>query len=292
MQLVLKSQQLHALALHHLAYRNARPARNHIGNILGSHHLLYHGIAALCLVQLLLGSRYAVANLLKLAVAYFGHYAVVAFALGLLGFALQFLDTLLVVLYLIGKFLLVLPFGKAFPLLLLQFGNLLAQHRKLGLVVLALDCLALYFELLEVARDFVELFGKSVALHAQLCRSLIDKVYCLVWQETVGYVPVAKVYSRYKGIVLYAHLVVVLVALLQSAQYGYGTHPVGLVHHHCLEAALKSLVLLEVFLVLVESSRAYRTQLAACKRRLEDIGCIHRALALAGTNKRVYLVDK
>ena len=85
---------------------------------------------------------------------------------------------------------------------------------------------------------------------------------------------------------------VVLVALLQSSKDGDGAELIGLVDHHRLESALKGLVLLEVFLILVEGGGTNGAQFTTCKCRFEDVSCIHGTLATAGTNKSVDLVDE
>ena len=83
---------------------------------------------------------------------------------------------------------------------------------------------------------------------------------------------------------------VVLVAFLQSAQYGDGTHLVGLVDHHCLEAALQCLVFLEILLILVERRGTNGSQFATCQCRFQNVGGIHGSLAAASTDECVYLV--
>ena len=85
---------------------------------------------------------------------------------------------------------------------------------------------------------------------------------------------------------------VVLVALLQSSKDGDGAELIGLVDHHRLESALKSLVLLKVFLILVESGGTNGAQFTTSKGRLEDVGCIHGTLATAGAYQSVDLVDE
>ena len=94
------------------------------------------------------------------------------------------------------------------------------------------------------------------------------------------------------GIILDAHLVVVLVALLQSAKDRDGIHLIGLVDHHRLEAALQGLVFLEVFLVFVERGGTDGTQLTAGQGRLEDVGGIHGSLTAARTHQGVDFVDE
>ena len=85
---------------------------------------------------------------------------------------------------------------------------------------------------------------------------------------------------------------VVFVALLQTTQYAYGAELVGFVYHHCLEAALQSLVLLKVLLILVQGGCAYRPQLATGQCRLQNVGGIHGSLSATGSHERVYLVDE
>ena len=94
------------------------------------------------------------------------------------------------------------------------------------------------------------------------------------------------------GIVLNAHLVVVLVTLLQSAQDGDGRKFVGLIDHDRLEAALQGLVFLKVLLILIECGGTNGTQFATGQRRLQDVGGIHCTLAAACTHQRVDLIDE
>ena len=162
----------------------------------------------------------------------------------------------------------------------------------LGLVALALDGLALYFQLCQFARNLVQFLRHAVALHAQLGGRLVHQVDGLVGQEAFADVTLRELHGGNAGIVLYAHLVVVLVALFQSAQDADGTQLVGLVDHDGLEASLQRLVLLEVFLILVERGGSDGAQFAACQCGLQDVGSVHGPLAAAGTHQRVYLVDE
>ena len=159
-------------------------------------------------------------------------------------------------------------------------------------VVLALDGLAFNLKLLQLTCNLVKLLRHRVALHAELCRSLIHKVDGLVGKETVGDVTLGELYGGNAGIVLNTHLVVVLITFLQATKYRDGRKLVRLVDHNSLETTLKSLVLLEVFLILVECGCAYAAKLATCKCRLKDVGSVHGSLATACTHKSVNLVDE
>ena len=230
--------------------------------------------------------------MLQLAIPYLSHSLVVAFPLSFLGLETQVLHHLLVLLYLVYKRTLALPFGAEGLLLILQFGYLLVKECNLLRIVLPLDSLTLYFKLLQPARKLVQLLGHGVVLHTQLCRSLIHEVNGFVWQEAVAYIAFRQLYSRYAGIVLNTHLVVVLITLLQSSQYADGISLVRLVDGHCLEASLQRLVLLEVFLILIESGGTDSPQLASCQRRLQDVGGIHGPLASSCPHKGMNLVDE
>ena len=291
-KLLLKVQQLLAFALHHARNGYSRPAAHNLGYVVGCHLLAYHGVAALRRLQLVLYLSYVLFESLQSAVAYLSHKLVVALALGALSLELQLLHLLLVLLNLVHQALLALPFSAERLLLVAQFGDVLVELLYLLGVVLALDSLALNLELLQSARNLVELLGHRVALHAQLCSRLVHKVDGLVGQESVGDVTLRKLHGSYAGVVLYTHLVVVLVALLQSAEDRDSRELVRLVDHYGLETTLESLVLLEVFLVLVERSGTDAAQLAARKCRLEDVGSVHGAFATARTYKRVNLVDE
>jgi len=92
MQFFLETQQFHTFALHHFIHRNACPARNHFGYILGI-DFFFDKLSILlqsfeCVAFLFDGGL----GLLYGAIAYFGHFAVIAFALGLFGFKTQTLD--------------------------------------------------------------------------------------------------------------------------------------------------------------------------------------------------------
>ena len=59
-----------------------------------------------------------------------------------------------------------------------------------------------------------------------------------------------------------------------------------------METSFQGLILLKIFLKFVERRCTDSAQLASCKGRFEDIGCVHRSIRLARTDKRMNLVDK
>ena len=97
----------------------------------------------------------------------------------------------------------------------------------------------------------------------------------------------AEVDGGNKGVVLDADLMMVLVALLQASQDGDAFGRRGLIYHDHLETALKGLVRLEVFLVLVQSGRAYGPEFTPREGRLQDIGRVHCAGCTSRAHERM-----
>ena len=161
-----------------------------------------------------------------------------------------------------------------------------------GLVLLKLQRLALDLQLHDAAVELVELLGLGIDLHPQPRGRLVDKVDRLVGQEAVGDVAVGQRRRGDQRGVRDAHLVVLLVLLLQAAQDRDRVLDARLVDHDGLEAAGKGGVLLDMLAVFVERGGADAMQLAARQRRLQEVGRIHRAVRLAGADQRVHLVDE
>ena len=291
-EFVLHVEQFLALRGQHARHGNARPARHHLGNVLRVDLLLDHRTAGRSEAVLLLESGDLLLGLLNLAVADFGHLAVVALPFGLPGLDFQRLDLILVGLNLFEQIALALPPGTHLGVTGLQFLDLLGQVLDALLVLLAADGLALDFELADPAVERVDLLGHGVHLQTQPRGGLVHQVDGLVGQEPRGDVARRKLDGGHDGLVLDPHLVVVFVTLLQAAEDRDGVLLRRLVDHHLLETAFEGLVLLEVFLELVERRGSDGPQLAPRKGRFEDVRGIHRPRRLAGADQRVDLVDE
>ena len=83
-----------------------------------------------------------------------------------------------------------------------------------------------------------------------------------------------------------------LVFFLQAAQDRDRVLDRRLVDHHRLEPAGKRRVLFHMLAVFVERGCADAVQLTAGKRRLQQVGGIHRPIRLAGADQRVHFVDE
>ena len=125
-QLVFEVQQFVALALHHFADGDARPARHDVGDIFAVYLLLDHRRSTLHLAQLRLDSCVLFFLGFDLTVAYLGHLPVIAFALGTLSLIFQRLDVDLVLLNPVDQILFALPASQLLFLVFLQVGDLFA----------------------------------------------------------------------------------------------------------------------------------------------------------------------
>ena len=180
------------------------------------------------------------------------------------------------------------PLGRELGYLLLELPEPLDRGgiRFLG------EGLTLDGQLEEPPLELVELGGLALDLHLDAARGLVDEVDRLVGQEAARDVAVGEGRGRDEGLVLYAHAVVDLVALLEAAQDRDRRLHGGLGAEHGLEAPLEGGVLLDVLAVLVESRRADAAQLASGESGLEEVGGVHRALGGSRADQGVELVDE
>ena len=79
---------------------------------------------------------------------------------------------------------------------------------------------------------------------------------------------------------------------LDAAQDFDGLFNTRLIDHDRLEAPFERRVRFDVLAVLFQRGRADHLQFAARKRRLEDVGRVHRGARRAGAHQHVHLVDE
>ena len=248
--------------------------------------LLRQGV--LLFLELLLQGR-------QLAVAKLGQAAQVVVALGKLHLVLDLVDLLLDGTHAQDRLLFRLPLVLEFLFLLLQLLLLFGHMRELllrGVVRLLLQRLLSDLKLHDLAPRLVQRLRHRLDLRAQLRRCLVDEVDRLVGQESVRNVTVGERRRRQERVVADAHAVMHLVTLLDAAQDRDRVLDRRLADHDRLEAALKSRVLLDVLAILAQGRRADAAQLAACKHRLQEIACVHRALSRTRADDRMHFIDE
>ena len=191
--------------------------------------------------------------------------------LSLLNICVSLLDFRLELLDLVNALLFSFPARLHLIELVFIFGKLGTELLKaiLGeLVGLFLQRHLFDFKLHYLTAYIVKLRGHGVDLGTDGSARLIDKVDCLVGQETVGNISVRKGSGGDKCAVVYTNAVINFVALLESSEYRNRVFNSRLVYHNGLETTLKRGVLFYIFAVFVECSCADAVQLAPCKHGL------------------------
>ena len=141
-------------------------------------------------------------------------------------------------------------------------------------------------------RDLVEFLRAGIHLGADPRARLVEKVDRLVGEEAVLDVARREDYGAHERLVADVHVVVLLEALLDAAQYRDRVLLARRVDLHGLEAALERLVGLHVLAVFVERSRADAVKFAASEKGLEHVARVGGALGLSRADDRVDLVDE
>ncbi len=261
-------------------------------DVVGGHDFLHHGAA---IIVLRFGFRKLLFKLRNDAVGQFAGALEFALALGDRQIVAGIVEFLLQVRGKAELLLFRLPAGRQRIGTLFQIGELgLKPHQPVGRgdIRFLLQRFALDLQLHDAAIEFVELFRLGIDLHAQARSRLIHQVDRLVGQKAVGDVAVRQRGGRNQSRIRDADLVVLLVLLFQAAQDRDRVLDCRLFDDDRLETTGERRVLLDMLAVFVERGRADAMQLAARKRRLQQVRGIHRAITLAGTDERVHLVDE
>ncbi len=288
-------QQLLALALQHLLDRHPGPAADHGGDLLGVDHFRRQGLLRADTALAGLGFRQATLQGRDLAILQLAGAREVTGPLSRRQVGAQAVQGLA-------------GLGGAADLVLLGLparGHLVAAELQVidldfevfqplprGRVGFLGQGLALDLQLHQAAVDFVELLGLGVDRHPHPAGGLVHQVDGLVGQEAVGDVAVAERGGGDEGAIGDPHPVVHLVLLLQAAQDRDGVLHRGLADEHRLEPAGQGRVLLDVLAVLIQRGGADAVQLAARQSGFQQVGGVHRPVALAGPDQGVHLVDE
>ena len=141
-------------------------------------------------------------------------------------------------------------------------------------------------------RDLVEFLRAGIHFRPDARARLVEKVDRLVGEEAVLDVARREDYGAHERLVADVHVVVLLEALLDAAQYRNRVLLARRIDLHGLEAALERLVGLHVLAVLVERRRADAVKFAASEKGLEHVARVGGALGLSRADDRVDLVDE
>ena len=291
---IIKVEQLLALALHELCNGYTGPFCDYGRYLFLGHGVVDKGIFG-ALLALLFGFCETFFKRGQIVIFEFCRFFVFVVKLSLLNICVSLLDFRLELLDLVNALLFGLPARLHLVELVFVFGELGAELLKtlLGELIRFLFQSHLFdFKLHYLAAYIVKLRGHGVDLGADGSARLIDKVDCLVGQETVGNISVRKGSGGDKCTVVYANAVINFIALLESSEYRNRVFNSRLVYHNGLKTTLKSGVLFNIFAVFIERSCADAVQLAPCKHGLQKVTCVHAAFGLACADYRVQLIDE
>ena len=121
---------------------------------------------------------------------------------------------------------------------------------------------------------------------------LVEGIDSFVRHEAVCHVAVCQFDTCHQCFVRIAHVVMLLVAILNVTQYLQRLLVVRRLHLHLLESALQGSVFLDRVAVFVERCCTYTLYGAPCQCRFHDVGSIHRTWCRASSDNGVNLVDK
>ena len=133
--------------------------------------------------------------------------------------------------------------------------------------------------------------GEGLVVEVYVGAGLVDEVNGLVGEEAVRDVPLGHRNGQTAHFGGDGHMVVVLIVGGDTLEDGHGVLKGGFIHHNRLETPLQGGILLNVFAILGKGSGADDLDLAPGEGGLEDIGCAHGALGIAGAHQIVDLVD-
>ncbi len=120
----------------------------------------------------------------------------------------------------------------------------------------------------------------------------VKRIDGLVGECPVGDIPLCQTHACLQRLLRIADIMVHLILVLDVMQYRQSFLWRCRLHHHLLEAAFESAVLLDILAILVQSRRTDALYLATRQRRLEQIGRIHRTGRITGSHDSVKLIDK
>ena len=275
MQFRLHPEELLLLALKHPFHGNAGPLGDDFRDILGRHGLRHDRV-----LDCSLPGRQLINLFLRrgdLAVAQFGHFAVIARPFGRLRLNLIVVDLLTGRLQPVDDLFLFVPSRHQGRTFLLEVLQLRFDLLHLDPDAFAANGLPLDLELADPAVKIGDGLRDGIHLQAQLGGRLIDEINRLIRKETARNVSVAEIDGSDERIVLNLDLVMVLVFLLEAAEDRDRLCRRRFVDRHDLEPPLQGLVGLEVFLVLIQRRGADGPQFTPGQGRLKDVGGIHGA---------------
>ena len=283
-------EQLFAFAFEHLVDLDAGPARYDRGDIFARHFLAQHGafsgFPGFGEFLLQIGDR---------AIGKLPGLGEIAGALSLLQRNARRVQLFLELGFRLDLVPLGLPALGEAGLLFFQIGDFFLNDREpvlRGRVAFLRQGFAFDLELDDPAIESFDFFWLRFHFHADPRCSLVHQVDRFVRQEPVRDIAFGKRGGGHQGAIGDAHTMMELIFLLDPAQDRDRVFDARLFDKYGLEAPLQGGVLFDMFAIFIESRCADAMEFTARKRRLQQVGGIHRAFGRARADKRVHLVNE
>ena len=149
--------------------------------------------------------------------------------------------------------------------------------------------------LLQVGAEFFflhDVLADGYVGQMSACAGLVHGVDGLVGQAAVGHISFREAHAGLQGSIGVAHVVMVLVALLEVLEYLHRLIGGGRLYEHFLETAFEGAILLDALLIFVDGGGADALHLSSGEGGLEHVGGIHRPGSRTGTDDGMYLIDE
>ena len=147
-------------------------------------------------------------------------------------------------------------------------------------------------ELQDLPLYLIQLGRLALDLHLELAGSLVHQVDGLVGEEPGCDVTVREDCRCNDSLILDPHSMVHLVPVLETTENSDCILDRRLLCVDSLEPPLKGCILLHILPVFIQCCGTDTAELATCKRRLEQVGCIHCPLCCPGSHKGMELINK
>ena len=121
---------------------------------------------------------------------------------------------------------------------------------------------------------------------------LVEGVDGLIWHKAVCHIAVCQFDTCHERLVRIAHVVMLLVAVLDVMEYLQRLLVGRRLHLHLLESAFQCSVLLNRVTVFVERRGSDTLDGTTCQRRFHDVCCVHRTRSRTSSDDGVDLVDE
>lgn len=216
----------------------------------------------------------------------------ITFTLNTLDLRLRLLRLLLILLGLIRRTLLTLPFYTRHLLLITRFNSILIRLLCLLNIILTLSDLTLGLRLLRSTHGLIRLLKREITLRTRLYDHLIRGIGNLIKRRSIKSMALQGLRNDCTNIILCARLIIILMTLLRSTRSESDQRLIELISRCNLRAALRDLILLRMLLMLIRHDNASTTRLTAHGYQLRSINDIRNTFTATHAGGHIGLISR